>query len=204
LLRGTAVFLEEIINKFYFSTILSLVYFGAAVLLVLLGVNKFYDKADDSIVIYGIIFEVTMLIFVFIVMLFSPSVDVSNLKNDDDTEEELGKELLDEMGEISKDFAITSTQLDKISEHLIATADKQTELINQLNNIAQTLAEISNPNPKMVSIMEQSNIKLAEFNQQLASLIQTTNQLQKEQIQHAVRQELEKVFAEKVSNTINN
>jgi hypothetical protein len=70
--RGTLLWLEEIVNRYYFSTINSFVYFGAAVLLVFIGINRFTDKVDDSTVVYGLAFEAIMLIAMFIVMLFTP------------------------------------------------------------------------------------------------------------------------------------
>ena len=61
IVRGSMLWMEEIVNRFYFSTINSFVYFGAAVLLVLIGVRRFSSTMSDTAVIWGIIFEATML-----------------------------------------------------------------------------------------------------------------------------------------------
>ncbi|MDR0927121.1 MAG: hypothetical protein LBO69_05080 [Ignavibacteria bacterium] len=199
LLRGTAVWFEEIVNRFYFSTINSFVYFGAAVLLVIIGVNRFSDKVDNSFVIFGIAFEATMLLFMFIVMLFSPNEDVNTLINEEDSEDDMAKELLDEVGEISRDFAVTSTQLDKITDHLLAIVDRQNELSDIFLQISKTFADVVNPNPQMINTMNATNALLKEFQQNIIELNNTTRQLKQEELQILVRNEVERFLTNRIS-----
>lgn len=84
LFKGTAIWMEEIVNRFYFSVINSFVYFGAAVLLVIIGVRRFSDSIDDRFVIAGVVFEALMLFFMFIVMFFSPSDDGDDIYDNED------------------------------------------------------------------------------------------------------------------------
>jgi len=197
-MRGTAVWLEEIVNRYYFSTINSFVYFGAAILLVLIGVNRFSDKVNDITVVYGLVFEASLLVLVFIVMLFTPNEDVSNLKNNDNENEIFERELLDDIGEISRDFALTSAQLEKITDHLITVAGRQNELMNIFSEIAKTNADATNPNPKMLEIMAKTNETLIEFKDNITELTKTTNQLKQEEIQIIVRKEIEKFFTDRI------
>ena len=198
LLRGTVIWLEEIVNRYYFSTIHSFVYLGAAILLILMGVNRFSDKISDTIVIYGIAFEAAMLVFIFIVMLFTPNEDVSNLKVDDGNED-FEKELLDEIGEISRDFAVTSTQLDKITDHLLSVVARQNELTNILLEISKTNADVVNPNPQMLEIMGKTNETLREFRENIIELNKTASQLKQDEVKIVVRNEIESFFVSKVS-----
>ena len=46
-MAGTSLWLQEIINRFYYSTINSFVYFGAAILLVTVGLRRIYDTIPD-------------------------------------------------------------------------------------------------------------------------------------------------------------
>jgi hypothetical protein len=194
-LRGTRLWLEEIVNRYYFSSINSFVYFGAAVLLVLIGVNRFSDKVDNSVVIYGLVFEASMLLLMFVIMLFTPNDDVSTLKKDE-TNDDLDKELLNEIGEISRDFAVTSVQLEKITDHLLSLYERQNELTDILKNIAKMNADAIAPNPQMLEVMKSTNEALAEFKQNIIKLNETTKQLEQEQIQIAVHKEVERFILE--------
>jgi methyl-accepting chemotaxis protein len=130
-------------------------------------------------------------------MFFTPNEDVLNLKNDDGNEI-FEKELLDEIGEISRDFALTSTQLDKITDHLLSVVDRQNELTNILLNIAKTNADIINPNPQMLEIMGKTNESLKEFKDNIIELNRTTNQLKQEEIRIIVRREIVNFFANRI------
>ena len=198
-LRGTILWLEEIVNRFYYSIFTSFAYFGAAIVLVLAGLNRFSDIVDNKLVLYGFCFEAGILIFIFIIMLFSPNDDVNDFVADD---EDLEKELLDEIGEISKDFAITSTQLDKISAHLVAIIDRQNELSDTLKDIVCKFSDIQNPNPKAIETMQNTNEELSRFNSQLSKFIDATNKLKQEEISIAVRKELEKIIYNRMNNVV--
>jgi septal ring factor EnvC (AmiA/AmiB activator) len=107
---------------------------------------------------------------------------------------------LDEIGEISRDFAVTSSQLDKIISHLSAVINRQNDLTNVLLEISKTNADIINPNPKMIEIMNLTNDSLDEFNKNIASLNQTVNQLKREEVHIIVRQEIEKLLSSKINS----
>ena len=97
---GTGLWMEEIVNRFYFSTINSFVYFGAAILLVSVGFRRIYDDLPDSIVIGSVIFEALMLMFMFVVMFFSPTEEEAERSSENSTVEELVREV----GEIARDY----------------------------------------------------------------------------------------------------
>ena len=194
-IKGTIMWLEEVVNRYYFSTISSFAYFGAAIVLILAGLNRFSDIVDNHFVLYGFCIEAGILIFIFVIMFFSPNDDVSNFEKQD---EDIENELLNEIGEISKDFAVTSTQLEKISVHLIAIVDRQNELTDTLKLIVDKLADIQNPNPKVIETMQTTTDELSKFNSQLTEFVNATNRLQQEEISSAVRKELEKIISKKL------
>lgn len=196
---GTSLWLEEIVNRYYFSTINSFVYFGAAILLVLIGVRRFSDNVSDTVVIGGIVFESLMLLIMFLVMLFSP-----NEQNDYDEEpsngnQETVEELILEVGEISRDFAAVSVQLDNISESLNGMLDRQTELIELISQIAKSNAEAVSPNPKMLDIMDQTNASLSSLKDTVIDLNKGIKVIQKEEIEFAVKKEIEQLINTKLS-----
>ncbi len=195
--RGTALWMEEIVNRFYFSTINSFVYLGAAVLLVLIGVRRFSSSVSDSIVIAGVAFEALMLLFMFIVMLFTPSEDALPF---DKTDEDPQKELLYEIGEIATDFATAVSKLETLGDNVKNLLIQQTEILSLLRESNEMTRQIVSPNPKLIEIMEQTNQSLQKFKESIEKLNETTNRLAQEEIEIAVRRELEKFF----TNILNN
>ncbi len=194
--RGTAIWLEEIVNRFYFSTINSFAYFGAAILLVLVGVRRFSDHVSDDIVIAGIIFEAALLLFLFFIMLFTPNEEITS--NNQKEEIDFQKELLNEVGEISRDFAATTMQLENLIEKLNALISLQNESLSQISVIAKSFMDISQPNPQFVSILQQTNNTLLDFNDKIKILTESVAQIKQEEIKIAIRNELEQILSNKI------
>ncbi len=200
LFSGTFLWMEEIVNRFYFSTINSFVYFGAAILLVLIGMRRFSDKVTDEIVIAGIIFEAMMLMMVFVLMLFSPKEDTYLEKNDESTETaDLQNDLLDEIGEISRDFAGSLVQLEKLTETIEKMNENQELIAERLEQIMENFAMQSAPNPQMLDEMKLVNVSLNNFGNNLNSLNSQIESLRKEEIEIAVRKEFEKIISNKLT-----
>ncbi len=195
--RGTALWMEEIINRFYFSTVNSFVYFGAAILLVLIGVRRFSSSVSDTIVIAGVAFEALMLLFMFIVMLFTPSEDALPINQ---TDQEPEKELLVEIGEIATDFATAVSKLESLGDNVTNLLIQQTEILTLLRESNEMTRQIISPNPRLLEVMERTNQSLEEFNKTLQLLNQSAAQLKQEEIEIAVRRELEKFFANMINN----
>lgn len=195
--RGTALWMEEIVNRFYFSTINSFVYLGAAILLVLIGVRRFSTTVSDTIVIAGVAFEALMLLFMFIVMLFTPSEDALPINHE---QNETENELLVEIGEIATDFATAVAKLEALGENVKNLLIQQTEILSLLRESNEMTRQIISPSPKLLEIMEATNNSLREFNDTLEKLNQSATQLKQEEIEIAVRRELEKFFANMINN----
>lgn len=193
LFRGTALWLEEIVNRYYFSTVNSFVYFGAAILLVLIGIRRFSENISTDLVIAGIIFEAALLIFMFIVMLFTPA------EYDIDEEEEDKDELLDEIGEVGRDIASVAIQLESVSNNLTALLEKQEQILEKFSEIASINRDAVSPNPKMLDSMDKTNNSLLDFNETVDKLNKSVLSLRKEEIEHSVRKELERIISNKLS-----
>ncbi|MGQ9819821.1 MAG: hypothetical protein ACUVQ1_07860 [Candidatus Kapaibacteriales bacterium] len=199
---GTALWMEEVVNRFYFSPINSLVYLGAAILLVLIGLRRFNPNMSDTIVIAGVIFEALMLLFMFIVMLFTPSEDAFPISQNSDLSEikETSDELVREIGEIGTDFAEAVENLKSISEGIFNLTKQQNELIKSVNEANELTRELVAPNPKLIEILSETNKSLLEFKNKIESINETLNQLKQEKIETTVKTEIEKLF----SNLLNN
>ncbi len=198
-LKGTRIWMEEIVNRFYFSAINSFVYFGASILLVIIGIRRFSEAIDDRWVIAGVAFEALLLFFMFIVMLFSPTDDDENYQNNQNIEEQ-SDELLTEIGEIAKDFAISSIRLESITNELTEMNDSQKLIIEKIQNLNDNFQQLSSPNPEMLDEMKQVNFTLQNFKNTIQELNQVAQQLRREEIEITVRRELEKIISQSIIN----
>lgn len=202
---GTALWMEEIVNRYYYSTINSFVYFGAAILLVLIGLRRFSDNVSDQVVIGGVAFEAMMLMFIFVVMLFTPN-ELTDIDENDNANSETEKidELLLEIGEIATDFANASTQMEKINENLENLITNQKDLIIGMNSIARSVSDAVAPNPLMIESMKSTNKILNDFSQTIENLNKSAQQIQIEEVESTVRKELEKILIKKIIHTDEN
>ncbi len=195
---GTALWMEEIVNRFYYPTINSFVYLGAALLLVLIGIRRFSDSVTDGMVISGVIFEAMMLVFMFVVMLFTPN-DESNVRpNKDGDEESSVTDLIIEVGEIATDFAAVVVQLEQMNNRLENLVQSQEDLMNSVNNIAEVTSLAIAPNPKMLEAMNETNSALIQFKDTVRELNFGAEALRREEIEFAVKKEVERILVDKI------
>ena len=196
-LAGTSLWMQEIVNRYYFSAINSFVYFGAAILLVLIGLRQFTNEVSNEVVIAGVAFEALMLLFMFIVMLFAPNEDDNNPIDSDDSDEGID-DLITEVGEIGRDFAAVVVQLENMSNTQKDLLNQQALLIKVVSNLAEGISDSSSPNPKMLLAMKDTNEALQNFKETVDKLNENAMKLQKEEIKAAVRKEFENIIGEKL------
>jgi hypothetical protein len=194
--RGTMLWMQEVVNRYFFAVINSFVYFGAAILLVLIGLRRFSDLLTDEMVIAGVIFEAAMLATMFVVMLFTPDDEQEQYDtNGNNSDSEM---LMDEVGEISVDFASAVVQLEEISETMKAFVANQGLILSRLESLNQSYADMSNPNPKMIGIMEKTNDELQNLQQNIETLNKAAEAIKRAEIEAAVRKELERIMQSRI------
>ncbi len=193
--RGVSLWMEEVVNRYYFSTINSFVYFGAAVLLVLIGLRRFSTLLTDTIVICGVIFEACMLLLMFVVMLFTPEEEFS-LENSDDQ----SQILVEEIGEIATDFATSTIKLDELSNKYSEMINLQKDLIIKNDQLVNNINLTIQPNNEMLTAMHNTAIEINKLKDSFENLNNQLSQLKKEEIEKAVRKELAKIFTDKIIN----
>lgn len=195
---GSALWMEEIVNRFYFSTINSFVYLGAAILLVLIGVRRFSENFNDGIVIAGVIFEALMLVFIFLVMLFTPPEESPKKIQDQSDESNSVTDLIIEVGEIATDFASVVVNLEKMSDSIGSFVENQQQLIMAVNEVARTNVLAVLPNPALLETMQKTNEALDEFIKSVNHLNIAAEALKREEIEIAVRKEVERILVDKI------
>ncbi len=198
-LRGTALWMQEIFNRYYFSMLNAFVYFGAAILLLLVGIRRFSDLINDTIVIFGFILEASLLILMFIFLLFSPKDDiieeVEREENPDKT-----ADLIDEIGEIARDFADASLKLGYINQNMIELQNSQKQLISTLEQVAKNLGKAISPNDEMIEIMRNTNSQLNTFNDSITKLNSELQLVKQENMNYLVRKNIESLLINNLNN----
>jgi hypothetical protein len=195
--KGSGLWMEEIVNRFYFSTINSFVYFGASILLVLIGLRRFSDALTDNMVIGGVIFEAAMLLFMFVIMLFTPNDEAKPQNNNHENNE--SDILINEVGEIGRDFAAAAVQMEQMTDKLSELIDFQRQLLSRLDDIAKNYADAAMPNPKMIDAMMETNTELQKLKNTVSELNESLHVLRKEEIEAAVKREIEKLIVNRIS-----
>jgi methyl-accepting chemotaxis protein len=128
----------------------------------------------------------------FIVMLFTPEdepekYELSKRKSDSEL-------LIEEVGEISVDFAGAVVQLEQIADSMKNFLHNQADLIAQFNSINQKLNELNQPNPEMISILKQTNNELNTLRENITKLNDAADSIKRAEIEAAVRKELERIL----------
>ena len=195
---GTALWLEEIVNRFYFTTINSFVYFGAAILLTLIGIRRFSNQINDTAVIAGVIFEALLLLFMFIVMLFTPNDGHQN--SEKSNEDKQNDDLLIEIGEISRDFAAALVKIEEQNENIKNLLHQQNEIILSIKELANSAKDAVSPNPELLNAMKITSQSLKDFNSSLEELKRTVKIIRKEEVEFSVKKEVEKLLLANLSN----
>jgi len=197
---GFRVWMEEIINRYYYSTINSFVYFGAAILLVIVGLTRFRSDVEIGWVIAGIGFEAFLLLMVFVTMYFTPAAeDESSIQKE--SSKELQEELLDEIGEIGRDMAAVSVQFEKITKQLETHNYNSGHLISEVREIAGSFRDLSAPNPELLKRMEETGTALKEFAENIESFNKTVQVLSSKVIEEKVREELSKILEKRINDS---
>ena len=193
--RGTSLWMEEVVNRFYYSTINSFVYFGAAVLLIMIGIRRFTEHVSDTAVLGSILFESFLLIVMFIVLFFSPP-------DSDEEEQNTGEdrsEVLREIGEIGRDYATVALRMEQAVDQLRDVHSAQMELVERVRQSTEAAHEALHPNPALLVSMEKTNETLRKFQTTVETLQSATERLHREEIDAAVRREVELLLSKRVS-----
>ena len=196
---GTSLWLQEIINRFFYSTINSFVYFGAAILLVTVGLRRIYETIPDWVIVVSISLEAFLLAIMFFIMYFSPlDEDTSDEQGEIERNKEVSA-LLREVGEISREYASMAVRLEQVTDAMREMSARQEALISTTRDSVQIASQAVAPNPELTAIMQQTGEQFKQFNAVVASLLHAAQELRKEEIEFAVRRELEKIIADTVA-----
>lgn len=191
-LKGSAVWMEEIVNRFFFSSVLSLVYFGAAFLILVIGLNRYIDGIPLFLLIAAVVFESTMLIVMFFTMLFSPKDD--SYYDEENTNETTKDELLLEIGEIGRDLASAVEQLENVNSAFKSIITIQHDMVESLKEVNRINMELSQPNPELIEHLRKTNVELEQFQNSFHELNKSISQIKDEKIDEKVKEQISKII----------
>lgn len=193
--QGTALWMEEVVNRFYFSPINAWVYAGAALLLVAVGLNRVGVFDSPGIVVAGVVLEALLLLVLFSVMYFTPPEESEAADDTSAGTQNEATELLREIGEIGRDYAAMAVQLEAISNALVEIVERQGQLVESVSTSVMKAVEAVAPNPQLMQSMEHTSKGLEEFAASLAGINDKLRAIQMHEVQVTVRAELERILS---------
>jgi hypothetical protein len=191
---GTRIFMEEIIVRHYYNNVQALVYFGAVILLVFLGL-RFAGLLSESVSLIGIAIEAFMLLMLFTVLFYAPEEEPALLpageEEETDGEEEDGddheviREVLHELEEIGSSYATLGMRLEQSSK-------SQEEA---LRDLAQRVSAIQGLNllESHAERLETTNTLLAQLVVAIEGMSQRIDLLFGKELEFYVRKEFERM-----------
>lgn len=193
---GTGLWMQEIVNRYFYSAINAFVYIGAAFLLVAIGLNRTKIIDSPGIVVAAIIVEASLLVVLFAVMFFTPPDD--DVMSAEGAQDDVSRELLRELGEISRDYAAMAVQLEAIAGTLQDVVERQHEMSQSMQTSVDAAVQAVAPNPALMGAMTQTTDALTLFTSSVNTLGERLQAVERQEVERLVRIELEKLLSRNI------
>jgi methyl-accepting chemotaxis protein len=195
---GSSLWMQEVVNRYYFSTINAFVYAGAALLLVFVGFYRFRVLEEPTLVVAAIGIEALLLVVLFLVMFFTPPDDIEGGGSGGDASSSATEELLREIGEIGRDYAAMAVQLETISSMLGDLVERQDALITSVRDGVDAAVSAVAPNPQLMNSMQRTTESLDRFAGSIDVLTDRLRTVEREEVERLVRSELERILSRSI------
>ncbi|HVK39431.1 MAG TPA: hypothetical protein VNA88_12910 [Candidatus Kapabacteria bacterium] len=195
---GTRVFMEEVIVRHYFNNVQALVYFGAVILLVFLGL-RFAGLMSETASLIGVAIEALMLLILFAVLFYAPedepiangvAADAGAVDEEDDRE--VIRDVLREIEEIGTSYASLAMRLEQ-------SARGQDDALRELSEKVSAIKGL-NLLESHAERLETTNTLLAQLTSSIEAMNSRIDLLFGKEIEFHVRQELQKLVGRDVNN----
>lgn len=194
---GTALWMQEIVSRYFYSAINAFVYFGAALLLVAVGLNRTRVIDTPSLVVAGIVLEAVLLMVLFLVMFFTPP-DEAATPLAEPVQSGATEELLRELGEIGRDYAAMAVQLETIAGTLNDLVERQDGMIVSMRDSVEAAVHAVVPNPNLMNAMQSTTTALDRFSERIDTLGTQLQTLERQEVERLVRVELERLLSRSI------
>lgn len=195
---GTTLWMQEVVNRFFYSAINAFVYAGAAILLLAVGLNRTGVIDSPGSVVTGIIVEAFLLVLLFVVMYFTPPDEPETTLTSGAASGET-EELLREIGEIGRDYAAMAVQLEAISTALSDLVERQDNISHSIRESVDAAVAAVAPNPELMSSMQATAAALDRFAESVDHLSQRMQGLERQEMEYLVRAELERILSQRIA-----
>ncbi len=194
--QGTTLWMQEVVNRYYFSAINAWVYAGAALLLVAVGLTRLGVVQSTGMVVTGIVVEAVLLLVLFAVMYFTPPDDADETPQTATSDSTT--ELLREIGEIGRDYAAMAVQLEAIAASLNDLVERQDAIVNSMHTSVQAAVQAVAPNPEMLGSMKATTAALEGFATTVQKLTDRLKAVETHEVERHVRTELERILTRQI------
>ncbi len=191
---GSALWMQEVVNRFFYSAINAFVYFGAALLLVAVGLNRTRVIETPGLVVAGVILEALLLILLFVVMFFTPPEEMEQTSSANG-QSAATEELLRELGEIGRDYAAMAVQLETIAGTLSDLVERQDTMIVQMRDGVEAAVSAVAPNPDLMNAMRSTTTSLERFTDGVDALGERLKAVERQEVERLVRTEIERILS---------
>ncbi|HVZ38496.1 MAG TPA: hypothetical protein VHI13_04410 [Candidatus Kapabacteria bacterium] len=193
---GTRIFMEEIIVRHYFNNVQALVYFGAVILLVFLGL-RFAGLLSERVALIGIAIEAMMLLMLFTVLFYAPEDDLTSngaagTQNGDAAEVDEGsedrqviREVLGELEDIGGSYATLAMRLEQ-------SAHSQEDALRELSNKVTAIQGLSSLETH-AERLDATNLLLNQLVVSIEAMSQRIDMLFGKELEFYVRKEFERI-----------
>jgi hypothetical protein len=202
---GTRVFMEEIIVRHYYNNVQALVYFGAMILLVFLGL-RFAGVLSEEVSLIGIAIEAFMLLILFAVLFYAPedsapSAQHATIETEEESEDEeeenrdVIREVLEEIEEIGSTYASLGMRMEQL-------ARSQEESLRELNRRVAAIQGL-NLLESHAERLETTNTLLAQLVSSIDAMSNRIDMLFGKELEFYVRKEFERMVGREGTNSRN-
>lgn len=200
--HGFRLFMEEIIVRHYFNNVQALVYFGAVLLLLFLGL-RFAGLLSEEVALIGIGIEACMLLILFLVLFYSPEDDHHEIvelevpedptASDEEDARDVIREVLDEIEDIGGTYATLGMKMEQLAR---AQEESIRELAQRVGAI-QGLSLLESHAERL----ETTNTLLSQLTTAIAGMNQRIDMMFGKELEYHVRREMERILRHGVNGT---
>jgi len=203
--QGTRLFMEEVVVRHYYNNVQALVYLGAVILLLFLGL-RFAGILSEEVALIGIGVESVMLLLLFMVLFYAPEESglVSDIESNDgtaagtstieDADRVVIREVLREIEEIGSTYASLGLKIESLArsqDESLRELSRRVSAIQGLNLLESHAERLETTN----SLLEQLVGAIEGMNQRIEMLFG-------KEIEYHVRRHIEAMVARETDATV--
>lgn len=198
--RGTLLWLEAVVVPYYGNWISAAVYFGAALLLLLVGLRRFSHLVGDGAIIAALAVE-SFLLLLLSLSLFAaaPTAPATSAQELTDWVSQLAID----MTEMADSAGRILSQQERLLQQWQHFGQQQHTLLQHLATLSESLRHLPAPTAELLDALHALRQSLASLEQQLQRYSEELQHWRTQELQLLVRQELAQLLSAAAANRTN-